>query len=185
MEEKREDNLAVLCSEYTRKILEFLEEKVEGHYRDLKVLPSVSTFHARLHFLLEHGLIEHHFERIPLRREWYELTERGRKILQHLKDMRKVFGPGREETLLGLLSRPHTGEILEFFGQREQTQYRDLQPFYSVHTLNTRLAELCTWGLIEHHFERIPLRKEWYELTEKGKDVSHRIRALKEDLASP
>jgi len=42
----------------------------------------VPTLNERVKQLLEYNLIEHHLERKELRREWYSITEKGRKIFK-------------------------------------------------------------------------------------------------------
>ncbi len=43
--------------------------------------------------------------------------------------------------------------------------------YANVPTLNTRLKQLLEFNLITHHLEKKELRKEWYEITEKGRKV--------------
>ncbi|KYK35365.1 MAG: hypothetical protein AYK19_01905 [Theionarchaea archaeon DG-70-1] len=54
-----------------------------------------------------------------------------------------------------------------------KTKYKDLSSIkISVSTLNARLLELMNFGLVKHFAIRnAKQRKEWYEITEKGKIV--------------
>jgi DNA-binding HxlR family transcriptional regulator len=84
----------------------------------------------------------------------------------------------KEKEFLALLGRKHTLEILDYIGEHRVFQYRDIQQFVSTHTLNTRLKQLRELGIIEHHFAREELRKEWYEPTEKGDRIIKYLRDL-------
>ena len=55
-------------------------EKVQ--FKDFDVGISVSTIYKRLRKLLEFDLIEHYITREPKRRERYEITERGKRVLK-------------------------------------------------------------------------------------------------------
>lgn len=72
---------------------------------------------------------------------------------------------------LKLIGSAKTVEILEHLREHGTGQHRDLNAFTNTHTLNTRLNQLIKYGLIEHHYERHDVRKEWYTLTEKGEQV--------------
>ncbi|MBU7030740.1 MAG: winged helix-turn-helix transcriptional regulator [Theionarchaea archaeon] len=54
-----------------------------------------------------------------------------------------------------------------------KTKYKDLSSIkISVSTLNARLLEFMNFGLVKHFAIRnAKQRKEWYEITEKGKIV--------------
>lgn len=176
--EKKEDLLRLLISRPTREILKFLDQHEQAQYRELSVLVAAKTLNVKLRGLLFHQLIEHHLERLEVRREWYELTDKGRKVLQFLRELAEIVESEKEEDLFNTLSQVCMIEILEFLNEREQTQYKDMTTLASVHTLNERLRDLLKFGFIEHHLERIPLRREWYEVTEKGKKVVERLRIL-------
>jgi len=47
----------------------------------------VSTINKHLRKLLEFELVEHGRKKEPKRREWYEITERGKNILKIIEDM--------------------------------------------------------------------------------------------------
>ena len=84
----------------------------------------------------------------------------------------------REKDFLKLLSAKGTREILEFMNQHGTVQYKQMMQFVNTPTLNQRLRELLIFGLISHHLERVETRREWYEITEKGKHVLKHVRAL-------
>ncbi len=72
---------------------------------------------------------------------------------------------------LKLLGASGTWQIIEFIGQHGRAQYSQMRKFLNTNTLNTRLRQLLIFDLVCHHMERVETRKEWYELTEKGKKV--------------
>jgi len=76
-----------------------------------------------------------------------------------------------EKKFLRMLCAAGSIEILDFIGEQGTGQYTELIRFVSIPTLNLRLKELLDYGLIEHHLERIEKKREWYELTEKGKQT--------------
>ena len=93
MDETRENELIqLLGSKGTRRMLQYLSEQGKAQYKDLNLCISVSTLNKRLPKLLEFGIIEHHFRRDLTRQEWYEITEKGRKILKCLEVMVRLFG---------------------------------------------------------------------------------------------
>ncbi len=92
MEEKRRDRFfKILVLKGTRDILKFLVEHGSAHYKQLEPFASTYTLSTRLRDLLDFKLIEHHFVKDDVRREWYEPTEKGRKVLQCLDDMEKLW----------------------------------------------------------------------------------------------
>jgi DNA-binding HxlR family transcriptional regulator len=68
--------------------------------------------------------------------------------------------------------------ILEYLHTHTKVQYKELNRALVPHTLNARLRELLMYKLIEHHLVRKDTRKEWYEITEKGKRVLQLMRKL-------
>lgn len=79
--------ILLLGSKGTRKILRYLSEHEKGQYKDFDLDISVPTISTRLSKLLEFNLIEHHFQKGPTRKEWYEITKKGREISQYLEDL--------------------------------------------------------------------------------------------------
>lgn len=88
MDEKREEDfLKMLGLKATKRILEFLVENETAQYKQLQQFVNTHTLNTRMRELLEFDLVQHHLVREEVRREWYEPTEKGRKILAHLQEM--------------------------------------------------------------------------------------------------
>jgi len=77
----------------------------------------------------------------------------------------------RERRILRLVGLRGTIDILRHLDRHGTGQYTDFAQYANVPTLNTRLKQLLEFNLITHHLEKKELRKEWYELTEKGRKV--------------
>lgn len=73
--------------------------------------------------------------------------------------------------LLALLGSKNTKEILRYLCKQRKVQYKDFDLSISVPTLSTRLAKLLKFDLIEHCIAKEPKRREWYEITGRGKKV--------------
>ena len=73
--------------------------------------------------------------------------------------------------LLKLVGSAKTVEILEYLREHGKAQHRDFNTFTNTHTLNTRLIQLIKFKLIEHHYERLNVRLEWYTLTKRGEHI--------------
>ncbi|MGD2247392.1 MAG: winged helix-turn-helix transcriptional regulator [Candidatus Methanofastidiosia archaeon] len=86
----------------------------------------------------------------------------------------------KNEKIIKILGFTGTIFILEYMDAHTKTQYKDLNKTIAAYTLNCRLQELLDSNLIEHHFERKEKRKEWYEITEKGRKVLQIIQKLQE-----
>ena len=79
--------LQLLGSKGTRRMLQELYTRGKVRCTDFHLDISIPTIYTRLSKLLEFSLIEHHLEKEPTRQEWYEITEKGRKILKYLEDL--------------------------------------------------------------------------------------------------
>ena len=90
----------------------------------------------------------------------------------------------RMKKFLKVLGAKGTFDVLVYLDEHETAQYRDLMGFVNTPTLNTRLRQLLTFNLASHHLERAETRKEWYELTEKGKEVVNHLKAIMEIVDS-
>ena len=91
MDEKEEEEfLKMIGLKGTVPVLRLLNEK-EAQYKDLMQLADVDSLNTRLRQLLRFGLIEHHLERIETRREWYSITDKGRKILNYLNEILELI----------------------------------------------------------------------------------------------
>ncbi len=78
-----------------------------------------------------------------------------------------------EKRILRLLGLRGTIAILRYLNEHSTAQYHQFNQFIITSTLNERLRQLLHFKLINHYFvkEGVIKRKEWYELTEKGKKV--------------
>ena len=85
--ERIENFFKLISLKSTQDILTYLNEHVSVQHTELNSFMNTATLYVRLTELLEFGLIEHHLEKEPTRREWYEITEKGRKILKYLEDL--------------------------------------------------------------------------------------------------
>lgn len=89
---RREEFLRLVGLKGTIDILRHLDEHGTGQYKDFTGYANVPTLNQRLKQLLEFNLIEHHLEKQDLRKEWYEITEKGEKVLKILNDMVQLVG---------------------------------------------------------------------------------------------
>ena len=74
-------------------ILKLINNKGKTQYKDLiiSINISVSTLNIRLKQLLHSKLITHHIIRDPERNEYYEITEKGEKILKVFLDFENAL----------------------------------------------------------------------------------------------
>ncbi len=75
----------------------------------------------------------------------------------------------KEREVLKLPGLIGTWEILTYLHEHDTGSYKHFRPYISDSTLNKRLNQLLRSGLIEHHLTREESKKEWYEITEKGR----------------
>ncbi|MBU7012372.1 MAG: winged helix-turn-helix transcriptional regulator [Theionarchaea archaeon] len=75
----------------------------------------------------------------------------------------------KEREVLKLPGLTGTWEILTYLCEHDTGSYRHFRTYISDSTLNKRLRQLLRSGLIEHHLTREDSKKEWYEITERGK----------------
>lgn len=88
MEEKKDQEvLSLFRLKATREILQYLDEHGGVRYRELEQLASTFTLTTRLRKLQGLGLVKHHFEKRGMRREWYTITEKGRKVLKVMRTL--------------------------------------------------------------------------------------------------
>lgn len=181
MEEK--EVFRVLLSWNGRQVLEFLDSHGESRYKDLMGIQNPYLLNTSLFPFLKLGLVDHHLEKLEVRKEWYELTEKGRTILEILRNMGKIMGT-EEEVFFRLLSQSYTKEVLEFINERGKVRYKDCLTSFNSYTLNMRLRDLCSHKLVEHHIKNVDTRREWYQITEEGRKVVRAMKALREELDS-
>ncbi len=88
MDKKREEDLLkMLGLKATKDILEFLDERGEAQYKQLQQFVNTHTLNTRLRELLDFDFVKHHLVREEVRKEWYEPTEKGLKVLGYLRDI--------------------------------------------------------------------------------------------------
>ncbi len=92
VEKKEKVFLKLLGATGTKQILEFLDEHETARYSQMEKFMNTHTLNARLRGLLAFGLVRHHLERVERRKEWYEITEMGRIVLQHMRDLVELIG---------------------------------------------------------------------------------------------
>ncbi|MBU7028217.1 MAG: winged helix-turn-helix transcriptional regulator [Theionarchaea archaeon] len=99
-----------------------------------------------------------------------------------MKDEKDIEKMKIQEAFFKMLGSKAAVRILQYLGTEERVKYKDLQQFVNTHTLNVRIKDLLNHGLIEHHLTREEIRQEWYELTEKGKNVIELLNKLIETM---
>jgi len=100
MDKKRErDFLKVLGSKYTKNILEYIDEHGKGQYSEFREFANSHILNVRLRQLLKFKLIQHCMVRKRLKKEWYELTERGRMVLQFMEEQVNLIEDSGEVVL--------------------------------------------------------------------------------------
>lgn len=97
MTESKEEFLRLMGLRGTIEILGHLNEHGSGQYKDFTGFADVPVLNKRLRQLLEYDLITHHLEKKEMRREWYEITDKGKKVLQILEEIVRVVED--EETI--------------------------------------------------------------------------------------
>ena len=116
-----------------------------------------------------------------LKKEHFTFLEQPQDLsLSEKQEDGVVMKEESEKRFLKLLGAKSTKQILEFLNQHGTAQYNQLMEFVNAPTLNARLRELLVFGLVSHHFERVEKKREWYEITEKGKKVLQHLRAMVE-----
>ena len=91
----------------------------------------------------------------------------------------------REEEFLKLISLKGTIDILRYLNKHKTRQYKDLIELVNGVTLYNRVKQLLKFDLIIHCLDKKDVRKEWYEITEKGKrvlQILEDLRKLVEDI---
>lgn len=76
-----------------------------------------------------------------------------------------------EEECIKILHSKPSWKMLKYLFQNGTARYKDFTPFASTYTLNKRLKEFLKYNLIQHRFVKADTRKEWYELTDKGREI--------------
>lgn len=86
MEKESENFLRMISAKSAIEILEFLSDHSETQYKEMQEFVNTHTLNLRLSELLNYSLIQHYLQRSE-RIEWYEITEKGRKILHYLREL--------------------------------------------------------------------------------------------------
>ena len=82
--------LRVLGFTATIDILNSIEEG-KNQYKHFIPFASIATLNKRMKQLMNLGIIEHHLTREDKRREWYTLTEKGKRALKIIKEIEKTL----------------------------------------------------------------------------------------------
>ena len=90
VDEREEEFLKLIGSKGTIDILRYLNKHKTGQYKDLIELVNEVTLYNRVKQLLKFSLIVHHLDKKDVRREWYEITEKGKRVLQILGTLKKL-----------------------------------------------------------------------------------------------
>lgn len=87
----------------------------------------------------------------------------------------------RKRSLFYVLGLTGSIKILKFLGKKGKARYSEIQTLdINVHAQNDRLFQLLKLDLISHHLVQEKKRREWYELTDKGKKALQLILELEE-----
>ena len=90
-EKKEEDFLKMLGLKATKRILEYLDENETAQYKQLQQFVNTHTLNTRMRELLDFDLVQHHLVREDVRRERYEVTTKGKKVLKYFREMVRVI----------------------------------------------------------------------------------------------
>ncbi len=96
---------------------------------------------------------------------------------RHMEDKHATEGTDAREFLLVLAYKGTLG-ILRHLNTHEKARYTEFNLPVSVSTLNMRLRELLKLNLINHFLDREEARKEWYVITDKGRETLQHLEAL-------
>lgn len=88
---KKKDVLAILRRRATRKILEYLDEHGELGHKDLMEFATVYALNRILKELMDLDLIKCYIVKTDTKKEWYEITERGKNVLQCLRELERIL----------------------------------------------------------------------------------------------
>ncbi len=89
-EDSEREFLVILSEKGAVGILRYLNTHKKGRYSDFNLKVSVCTLNMRLRQLLKFNLINHFLQREEARKEWYVITEKGRKTLECLEMLIKI-----------------------------------------------------------------------------------------------
>jgi DNA-binding HxlR family transcriptional regulator len=87
-----EEFYKILGLKGTVRILKYLSENRKTKYLDLSSLISYVSLNKRLMQLEKLNLIENHFDRGKEKREeWYEITEKGKKLVTIFEQLEQII----------------------------------------------------------------------------------------------
>jgi len=91
VKEKKKDFFSVLGRRSTKKILEFLDSHDNVQLDNLTHFATLFALKKLFQELMEFNLIKCHVQINDEKKVWYELTEKGTKILHALKELERVL----------------------------------------------------------------------------------------------
>lgn len=91
MKSESECVLRMLGAKSTCDILEYLDRNGKVQYSKMGEFVNTHTLNTRLRSLLEYNLIESHVVRTGKKTEWYEITDNGKAVLEHLRGVLKIM----------------------------------------------------------------------------------------------
>jgi len=89
--------MKMIGSKGTKEILEFLDENGKVQYKHFCQFMDTHVVNKRLRQLLKFGLVEHHLTKVEKKREWYTITDKGKKVLYYLREMERIFQEDSDE----------------------------------------------------------------------------------------
>jgi len=89
--EKKKDFFIVLGRSSTKKILEFLDSHKNVQLDDLTQFATSFTLKKLVQELMKFNLIKCYVQMDNEKKVWYELTEKGEKILQALRELERIL----------------------------------------------------------------------------------------------
>ena len=98
MEDELGEFFSVLGLQGTRGILNSIKDG-KDQYKNFTLYASEATINMRIKQLIALGLIEHHLLRgTGKRREWYTLTDKGKRVLKVTTELEEAFkGKGKSD----------------------------------------------------------------------------------------
>ncbi|GBE56761.1 transcriptional repressor MprA [archaeon BMS3Bbin16] len=85
--------LKILSQKGVLEILENLDKKRSLKYKELEeFVGNPSTTSRRLNSLEKKGIVERHVSSEKYRPVYYQLTDKGRKLLSHVRELRENYG---------------------------------------------------------------------------------------------
>ena len=95
------------------------------------------------------------------------------------RDLKRVK---KQETFFRMIGSKGAVRILQILDIEEEARYKTLQESLNTYTLNSRIKDLLNYDLIQHHLVREEVRKEWYELTERGRRIVELLNEIAENV---